>query len=258
VNPSGDIDVTNAGVFSIASGVIVNADVNAAAAIDWSKMEALTDAHILVGSGANVATDVAVTGDVTIANTGVTAIGSGKVTSTMIAADTVAAVDIATGGVASAEVLDDSLTVADHNTAMVAEATGTLTAANIAAMNATPVTLLAAPGAGKVIIIDEIEFFHDYDTAAYTDGGDVTIEYETSGLDINVFDVALVTAGADDNWLIKPLTYTSTATASSHASLTANANKAIKITNAVGAFAGGDVANIIKYRIRYHVITLLT
>ena len=37
VNPSGDVDVTNAGVFSIASGVVVDADVNASAAIAVSK-----------------------------------------------------------------------------------------------------------------------------------------------------------------------------------------------------------------------------
>lgn len=36
----------------------------------------LTSAHILVGNGSNVATDVAVTGDVTITNAGVTAIKS--------------------------------------------------------------------------------------------------------------------------------------------------------------------------------------
>jgi len=38
VNPSGDIDVSNAGVFSIASGVILNADVNASANIAYSKL----------------------------------------------------------------------------------------------------------------------------------------------------------------------------------------------------------------------------
>jgi hypothetical protein len=38
VNPSGDVDVTNAGVFSISSGAIVNADVNASAAIAYSKL----------------------------------------------------------------------------------------------------------------------------------------------------------------------------------------------------------------------------
>lgn len=138
------------------------------------------------------------------------------------------------------------------------ETTGTLSQANIIAMFTTPVTMLAAPGAGKVLVIDEIEFFHDYATAAYTGGGDVTVEYETSGLDVNVFDVALVTAASDDNWAIKPLTYTSTASTASHASLTANANKALKITNATAVFAAGNASNIIKYRIRYHVVTLLT
>ena len=43
----------------------------------------LTSAHIYVGNGSNVATDVAVTGDVTINNAGVTAIGAGKVTEAM-------------------------------------------------------------------------------------------------------------------------------------------------------------------------------
>ena len=38
VNPSGDIDISNTGAFSIASGAIVNADVNASAAIDGSKI----------------------------------------------------------------------------------------------------------------------------------------------------------------------------------------------------------------------------
>lgn len=77
---SGDISLSNAGVVAIASGVIVNADVNASAAIDFSKLASLTSAHILVGSAGNVTTDVAVTGDVTITNAGVTAIGANKVT----------------------------------------------------------------------------------------------------------------------------------------------------------------------------------
>lgn len=41
---------------------------------------ALTDAHILVGNGSNIATDVAVSGDLTLANTGAFAIASGAVT----------------------------------------------------------------------------------------------------------------------------------------------------------------------------------
>ncbi len=45
----------------------------------------LTNAHILVGNVSNLAVDVAVTGDVTISNTGVTAIGTNKVVNSMLA-----------------------------------------------------------------------------------------------------------------------------------------------------------------------------
>ncbi len=76
---SGDISMGNDGTAAIASGVIVNADVNASAAIAWSKMAALASAHILVGNGSGVATDVAVTGDISIDNTGLTAIASGVI-----------------------------------------------------------------------------------------------------------------------------------------------------------------------------------
>lgn len=71
---SGDITITNAGVTAIGAGVIVNADINAAAAIAFSKLAALASANILVGSAGGVATSVAMTGDVTISNAGVTAI----------------------------------------------------------------------------------------------------------------------------------------------------------------------------------------
>jgi hypothetical protein len=69
---------------SVVRGGLVNADVDAAAAIAFSKLASLDSANILVGNGSNVATKVAVTGDVTISNAGVTAIGSAKVTPTML------------------------------------------------------------------------------------------------------------------------------------------------------------------------------
>ena len=70
---------------SVVRGGLVNADIDAAAAIGFSKLAALDDANILVGNGSNVATKVAVTGDVTISNAGVTAIGNDKVVTAMIA-----------------------------------------------------------------------------------------------------------------------------------------------------------------------------
>lgn len=80
VNPSGDIDISNAGVFSINSGVIVNADVSGSAAIDFSKLAALPSTNILVGNGSNVATAVAMSADGTLSNAGALTIGTGVVT----------------------------------------------------------------------------------------------------------------------------------------------------------------------------------
>lgn len=45
----------------------------------------LTDAHILVGNGSNIATDVAMSGDVTISNTGAVTIANGAVTKAKLA-----------------------------------------------------------------------------------------------------------------------------------------------------------------------------
>ncbi len=44
----------------------------------------LTDSHILVGDGSNIATDVAMSGDITIGNTGITTIGASKVVNSMM------------------------------------------------------------------------------------------------------------------------------------------------------------------------------
>ena len=89
ISASGDITWTSAsfdgsgnvtGTAAIGSGVIVNADVNSSAAIEFTKLENLDSAKILVGNGSNKATEVAVSGDVTIANTGAVTIANDAVT----------------------------------------------------------------------------------------------------------------------------------------------------------------------------------
>ena len=79
VELTGDITISNTGVAGIATGVVVNADINASAAIDYSKLAALPSANIIVGSSGNVPTARAVTGDVTISNTGITSISTGVI-----------------------------------------------------------------------------------------------------------------------------------------------------------------------------------
>ena len=74
---SGDVTVNSTGVTAIGSGVIVNADVNASAAIDYSKLASLTAGSVVLGNSSNVATVTALSGDITVNSSGVTAIGSG-------------------------------------------------------------------------------------------------------------------------------------------------------------------------------------
>ena len=90
---------------------IVNADINASAGIAYSKLATLTSGNILVGNGSNVATSVAISGDVTITNAGVVAIATGVIVNADINAS--AAIEgskivAATTSVAGAVQLSDS------------------------------------------------------------------------------------------------------------------------------------------------------
>ncbi len=97
---SGDVTISNAGVTAIGSGVIVDADVNTSAGIAFSKLASLTSGNILVGNGSNVATSVAMSGDITISNAGVTAIGSGVIVNADINASAEIAVSKLANGTA--------------------------------------------------------------------------------------------------------------------------------------------------------------
>lgn len=70
-------DVTGNVVTTGDTGTVTNAMLGGS--IAYTKLAALTGGNIIVGNGSNVATSVAMSGDVTISNAGVTAIGSGVV-----------------------------------------------------------------------------------------------------------------------------------------------------------------------------------
>ena len=124
-------------------------------------------------------------------------------------------------------------------------ATVNLTAAQIIAMNATPVALIAAPGSGAAIIVDNITFKMVTTATAFTGGGAVEFRYTNgSGTKVTA-DVAaaVVTAGAGTSF---------TNVRGIEASLTATANAAIVVTNATAAFAAGTGTAVVT--IDYHVV----
>jgi hypothetical protein len=99
----------------IADGTIVDADINASAAIALSKLATSTAGNIIVYNASGVPTSVTETGDITISDSGVTAIASGVVVNADIS--TTAAIDL--GKLAdvstSAQTASYTLVLADKN-----------------------------------------------------------------------------------------------------------------------------------------------
>ena len=136
------------------------------------------------------------------------------------------------------------------------EVSGTLTSAQLLAMNATPQVVIAAPGAGKAIIVDEVELFLDYNSAAYAAdaGEDLVLQYTTGGVDIAVWDDAdtIIEGSADTRRLHKtgdtlfPATFDP---------LTID-NESVEFAILSGEWATGD--SPILYRIKYRELTLIT
>ena len=85
--PTGTITST-----MLADGTIVDADINASAAIALSKLATSTAGNIIVYNSSGVPTAVAETGDVTISDTGVTSIASGVIVNADVSAT--AAIDL--------------------------------------------------------------------------------------------------------------------------------------------------------------------
>jgi|15BtaG_2_1085339.scaffolds.fasta_scaffold00070_31 hypothetical protein len=122
-----------------------------------------------------------------------------------------------------------------------------LTGAEVKVLNATPIEVIPAPGAGKAIIVDEVEWFLDFATAAYDGvgaGENLSLKYTNgSGADLSVAvaGVGFGDASADARAIARGAGHV----------LTANANAVAFIASAEWFAAAGDspVTCTVKYRI---------
>jgi hypothetical protein len=215
VVPSGDVGLTNAGVFSIASGVIVNADVNASAAIADSKLATISTADKV--SAAAIQIDGATDGtSITVADADkilvddggttkyITASQLNTYTSTSIAAD-----DIGTGNAAvtlSTSSGNITIDAAANNTDIIfkgTDATSDITMLTLDGSEAGAATFNNKVVATELDISGNMDIdgtsnldIVDIDGAVQIDGT-VTVGVDDTGLDVKFFGA---TAGSYLLW----------------------------------------------------------
>jgi hypothetical protein len=110
-------------------------------------------------------------------------------------------------------------------------ATFNLSSANILAMNGAPVTVLAAPGAGKSYVIHHMQVRMSQTATAYANGGTVTLIYSTGSVAATGTIATAVFTGAGPA-TVDAVCYGIGATMGAQ-------NDAIKITNGTAPFITG-------------------
>lgn len=127
-----------------------------------------------------------------------------------------------------------------------AEAKIALSSAQILALNSTPVSLIPAPGAGKVIIVENICLQMTTTATQYANGGALEFRYTNASGSKVTADIAaaVVTAAAGTS-------YTSVAGVTT--SLTNVVNSAVVVNNATAPYITGNGTAILN--IKYRVVT---
>lgn len=167
----------------------------------------LLDGRIFVGNSSNIATGVAMSGDVTISDAGATAIGANKVLSSMI------------------------------NPLVRKYTTVAISAANFNGMYAAPKLLVAAGGANTLLVLDQLQLVMTYGAAAFAAGGVAAVQYDSTANGAGVIasttlSAATFQATASNTFTMNPgvvaLPFTTTV------------NKGLYLSNVTGAFTTGD------------------
>jgi hypothetical protein len=192
-------------------------------ASNWAASSFKASGQIPVGNGTTLAS-VAVSGDATLASNGALTIANDAITSPKIAADII---QVATGSITAADIIATDADKFGH-------------------ANGYP--LVAAPGAGYVVEFISGVVVYDFDTAAYTDGGDTTVNLSGGGAAQSdpVAAENFIGAAADKIVVLRP------PTAAAGVAMVDNAG--LNLVAATAFTNPGTAAGVIRYAITYRVI----
>lgn len=178
---SGDVTVSNTGVTAITSGSIVNADINASAAIALSKLATSTAGNIIVYNSSGVPTAVAETGDVLISDAGVTS--------------------IATGVIVDADI-NASAAIADTKLATIATASKVSNSATTATSANTASAIVARDASGNFVAGKATLSTGDINTVIETVGIVAAASTGTINIDFSTNPTVYYTTAATNDWTL--------------------------------------------------------
>ena len=183
-----------------------------------SDLLALPAGEIYVGNSGDEATAVAMSGDATISDTGVLTVSPLSISGSKMANHTV-----------------DYTQMALEVAALQSLA---LTSTQIKSLYTTPFQIIAAPGAGKFVIVDKVLYDISFVTTQYTDGGNIFAQFgnTTHG---GAPAASNVLSASDFNAVAASTLITVADNGINVASATAE-NSAVYLANDTQAFATGD------------------
>lgn len=176
-------------------------------------------------------------------------VADGAVTTAKIATDAVDGTKLADNAVNSEHYTDGSIDSVHVEVGLIQYVDVQLTNTNIKALNGTPITLVAAPGANKATVVHRVLIVCDAAAGAYVEPSapdDLMIEY-ADGVDIfaaGVIEATALIAATVNVGTYGPLV----------GAVVPDVNAVVRIVNPNSDWTGGNAANTMSIRTWYSVV----
>ncbi len=170
-----------------------------------------------------------------------------------IADDAVDSRHLVAGGIDTEHLSDDCVTIAKMDDEIIQITSGTIANAAVRTLNATPVTVIPAPGAGKMILVHRVVWELDYTAPGFdaAAAGDTLLLRYTDGS-----GAAVVSAIAGDTFggATADTIAVAIGVAVAVAAATSRVNQAIVAAITTGEWYSAAGGSAIKYKIWYSVV----